>query len=327
MSFHEVGYEVIDTSLDVKEAASLLECLVFRVVLGSSETRDGRILTDRNYRISCGYTDRCVYRNGNTKEPKLPKSTGFVQIFLNEDLLHLRAEAVPHITALQPSLKHYRKMDGAVYKPSGSTMSIPAFESGVTGFLCLSSHLTTRTNKGSFRLLAYYSLYSALIAHFYPAVHRALQEGTKIEIPMVPINDLIRNYTMMYYDQPPDDPEWEARILTLCPDLRFAVPEEICVVEWVTPDLQPGNLLVWNCPYRLEKNERGTPFSGLYISLGEEKVPALKSSLENGYVRADKSKQCAANIEEYSMLTQGYKVCFSSLLPSLTGEEQKLYGV
>lgn len=352
MSLPDVGYIILSSSIDVENPRKTLQHMVFNIVFGDPSISDGKLLTDMKHRMDAGYPNKCTYRNGNTKEPKISKTTGAAPIYLDLELIHARSDAAEiiqdncEVLDVSPSdLKYYRKMDNAVYKPIGSTLSAPIIEENITGFLCLSADTTSRVNKGSFRLLAYYSLYRGLIDMFFPfkqikkdksdkneenkkkrsnQTKKEPKSRTKVEIPLQQINELIYNYTMMYHGKTPDDQEWAATINATIPELPFDVPEDPYLVEWVTPDFAPGDILVFNCPYRLERNDKFIAFSGLYISLSDKKAD-LKCCLESGWVNDDKGKM--ANIEEREIRTGRYTRPFQSLIPCLTKGEKELYGL
>ena len=334
-----LGYEVLPTKLDIDDVEKSLEKTVFRLVLGDENAHDPHLLTDASLRVAKGYSNECIYRSGNTKSPKLPKTTGRILSYLNTDLIHARTEVVPIVQkALRKSkykgYNYYRKLDYCMYKPPGTVVSSILYEEEPTAFLVVSvpknnENLRRRkVGKGGFQFLQNYCRYAEIINSLFNIEMTEFEDKMRItDLSIDEMNEAIGVYTQMYYGEDVDsEDEWVPKIREqFSHKLPYEVPEQQEMLEWVTPVVNPGDVLVWNCPYRLEKNDSDTVFSGLYISLGTEKVDFTESFL-HGCVNL-RSNRALANIEEYTHLTANHRQRFKSIIPSLSEEEIELYSI
>lgn len=331
MTLTTEGYTVVSSNVGILDARKSLERNVFQFVLGNGNERDTALLMDFAYRTEHGYTRDCIYRNGNKKSPKLPKGTGRILTYLDLAQIHARADAAQIVSKVLRrnkirNCKYYRKMDYAMYKPPGSSVSHILYDLEPTALLILSCDSNRRKNKGSFQFLRNYRRYKEILDSLFDIEVSDFEDKMKItSIPVSEMNAAITTYTQIYYNKEIDNEEWAEKIWSTWDDLPMKVPEDPYVIDWYTPSTRPGDIIIWDCPYKIEKNDTDTVFSGLYISLGMERIN-FTEPLRIGCVNL-RSCRSLANIEEYIHLTMNHTRRFSSLIPLLTEKELELYSV
>jgi hypothetical protein len=312
--FKETGY-YIKKVLDENEANNIADIsikdicdMIFRFESNPPDPdliETTHLFTDYDLRKILLENPKCVWVNGNTRTPKISKSCGLVNQYLNREI-HDNIHFNPKIYNILSTLYNNNKL---AYIKGYDRFSIKPYKSTDMP-RCINRHLFKNKNNhhimtniqavlcarkpkdvkprdgGAFELIPYFHDYFKLISVLCDPIEGPLamtgdiekdslpqQLGKQFDIILPKLNNYIYQYTQLYNyfyrNIPAEIDEIETSVYNILEKYRIRVPSTWHELLWKTIDLNPGELLAFDTriPYRNFRNMSKIPSVFFYITL------------------------------------------------------------